>query len=332
MSRSSSHPKRPGFTLVELLVVIAIIGVLIALLLPAVQQAREAARRIQCSNNLKQMGLALHNYHDTHLVFPPMFIYTSPYEDTRSIGGGTGQLTMDTTRKTAWGWCAFLLPFHEQGALYELGGIGEGTYPAESAAACATVVSSFLCPSSSADAQVSGIEHGRNFFAEKIDDDDFLATASYVASHDNTAGREKDEIGQEIGGFGLNSKTRFAKIGDGSSNTIAVGERSYGKTAAYSANRTVPTWIGTCSADTNNEDFMFDIGGSCYYPINFSGGTDNDRGKTFGSQHPGGAQFVFFDGSVNFIPETIDLNTNTSVNSVFEYLIGIEDGHAIPAF
>ncbi len=321
-----------GFTLVELLVVIAIIGVLVALLLPAVQQAREAARRIQCSNQLKQIGLALHNYHDTHQVFPPLYIFTNPYDTTNSEGGGTGQLTMDSARNTGWGWSAFLLPFVEQTALHDLGGVGRGTFPAQSAPACQTVVPSFICPSSSADKQVNGTNPGRCFFAEKIGNNDIIATSSYVASHDNTSGKKKDQIGQEIGGFGINSKTNFAKIVDGTSNTIAVGERSYAKSATYAANRTVPTWIGTCSANTNNQDFMFDIGGSCYYPINYSGSGDNERGKTFGSQHPGGAQFVLFDGAVKFIPETIDLNTNSAVNSTLEYLIGIEDGQPVPGF
>jgi prepilin-type N-terminal cleavage/methylation domain-containing protein len=95
-----SSPRR-GFTLVELLVVIAIIGVLVALLLPAVQAAREAARRMQCGNNLKQLGLAVHNYHDTFLVFPPQM------------------MNVDTNNDRRWGWGAVTLPFIEQKALWE---------------------------------------------------------------------------------------------------------------------------------------------------------------------------------------------------------------------
>jgi type II secretory pathway pseudopilin PulG len=94
--------------LVELLVVIAIIGILVALLLPAVQAAREAARRMQCSNNLKQFGLATHNYHDTYLVFPCEMLLSG---------------------NNRWGWGAFILPFIEQGALYDAVRVGQGNLP-----------------------------------------------------------------------------------------------------------------------------------------------------------------------------------------------------------
>src|SRR5687767_15666539 len=99
--------RRPGMTLIELLVVIAILALLIALLLPAVQAAREAARRTQCKNNLKQIGLALHNYHDTHLTLPPGYITRFPQDQA-------------ATEQSHWGWGAFTLPFLEQAPLYNL--------------------------------------------------------------------------------------------------------------------------------------------------------------------------------------------------------------------
>jgi len=112
---------KPGFTLVELLVVIAIIGILVGLLLPAVQAAREAARRMQCSNNLKQIGLSLHNYHDAHKRFPPGVVQQQADPQFVPNAGNVNPPI------ESWGWGAFLLPFMEQGNLYSQAGIGQGT-------------------------------------------------------------------------------------------------------------------------------------------------------------------------------------------------------------
>src|SRR5580693_5332121 len=98
--------RRHGFTLIELLVVIAIIAILVALLVPAVQKVREAAARLSCTNNLKQVGLAMHNYHDANRKFPPGYVATGPY-----VNGAT-----DTS--PGWGWATFILPYLEQNALY----------------------------------------------------------------------------------------------------------------------------------------------------------------------------------------------------------------------
>jgi prepilin-type N-terminal cleavage/methylation domain-containing protein len=123
MSLSSSavrDRRADGFTLVELLVVIAIIGVLVALLLPAVQSAREAARRMKCASNLKQIGLALQNYHDTHNVFPPgVLTQTNDPHYRAGVPNGPGQDRNAAVE--SWGWAAFLLPYVEQTALYQQG-------------------------------------------------------------------------------------------------------------------------------------------------------------------------------------------------------------------
>ena len=123
---------RRGFTLIELLVVIAIIGILVGLLLPAVQKIREAAARLQCQNNLKQIGLACHGYHDVNLALPPGYLATTPYSD-----GAT-----DTS--PGWGWGAYLLPYLEQGPLYSQLNFGQ---PVANSPAIQTMVKLYLCPS-----------------------------------------------------------------------------------------------------------------------------------------------------------------------------------------
>ncbi len=113
---------RCGFTLIELLVVIAIIAILIALLLPAVQQAREAARRTQCKNNLKQLGLALHNYHDVMKQFPPGFV-----DQLSSAATASGAAVAATTQDGNWGWGSYTLPYIDQAPLYNLLNVGNRT-------------------------------------------------------------------------------------------------------------------------------------------------------------------------------------------------------------
>ncbi|QDT35939.1 DUF1559 domain-containing protein [Stratiformator vulcanicus] len=142
---------RRAFTLIELLVVIAIIAILIALLLPAVQQAREAARRSQCKNNLKQLGLALHNYHGAHSVFPSGYV---TWDDYASIGGGSapGFLAGDTSTFNTgpgWGWGAMLLPYLEQSTVTANLDFDRNMWDPANAAAIRTRLPVFLCPSSS---------------------------------------------------------------------------------------------------------------------------------------------------------------------------------------
>ncbi|MGD9126322.1 MAG: DUF1559 domain-containing protein, partial [Planctomycetia bacterium] len=142
---STKHPlscKRPatGFTLVELLVVIAIIGILIALLLPAIQAAREAARRMQCSNNLKQIGLAFENYHGAHSCYPSAYIVQA---------GGVNFNSGTHDAGPGWAWGTLLLPFMEQNPLYEQIDFDYPCWHANNEAVAKTPVSGFLCPSAS---------------------------------------------------------------------------------------------------------------------------------------------------------------------------------------
>lgn len=299
MTSCVKSQKRPaGFTLVELLVVIAIIGVLIALLLPAVQQAREAARRMQCSNNLKQLGLALHNYHDTYGSFPP------------------GEVTINRI-----GLLALILPQIEQGALHDqLGAAGAfngsssvprwhsnpavistGTTPLAK-----TVINGYICPSDPSP------ELNDRLRSTDSTHSGSYAKANYVGAYSaviyNASGAKSSD---RPATFYDNSNVKFRDIIDGTSNTIIVGERS-GK-APYNGSM----WIGWHNLDgpvTGSHQFMLRIrinrvADDTYYSIN--GGSP----YTANSLHPGGAQFLRGDGSAVFLTETINLKTYAALGT-----------------
>jgi prepilin-type N-terminal cleavage/methylation domain-containing protein len=208
-----------GFTLVELLVVIAIIGVLVALLLPAVQAAREAARRMKCQNNLKQFGLALHNYHDAYGRLPAAYYRAWP----TSVGSTFGT--------PGWGWGAMILPRLEQQALFDalnvstlqLNGNPVTKVPAQ------TPLTVFRCPSDT---------------GPKLNASDkrySYATSNYVAVFG--ALYDQASVGQSVvagsvpnantGVFGPNSGVRMAEITDGLSNTVMIAEMCYGPNGIY---------------------------------------------------------------------------------------------------
>jgi prepilin-type N-terminal cleavage/methylation domain-containing protein/prepilin-type processing-associated H-X9-DG protein len=287
---------RAGFTLVELLVVIAIIGILVALLLPAVQAAREAARRMQCTNNLKQIGLAMHNYHDARQTLPFACGYTAQ----------TGT------------WVSFLHPFMEQQALYDIFDFKVAMVHANNQRAVTTILPGYICPSDGnpAKALLGGrIQPNHNppksmglwYVVSMGPTRDgtgsgnscvFCSASPQVPSYccqGSDYGSSGPE-GNSPGLFGRTWKTciPFGEIRDGLSNTILAGE-------------TIPSHCTYNGAYNQN----FPMAGTTI-PINIMqetvDGTDSYwwRGCGFKSRHGGGSNFVLADGSVHFLSENID--------------------------
>ena len=320
---------RVGFTLVELLVVIAIIGILIALLLPAVQAAREAARRTQCNNNLKQIGLALHNYHDSFKSLPPGYIRFPGAVDNEGH----------------WAWNAFLLPYVELSALHEQ--IQVGKIPVSRVMDDPVLlemmqqpISAFRCPSAAGQPDIHE-EAGRMITNSSVGGAGIgLAVTNYVACN-STYGLKKvggtNPASQALGPFYKESDVAFRDVTDGTSNTIFVGERAYiiqnvkafagAMFAARDFNGAGPATSTDGSA--SNQGLISIMAGGAE-PINKLPVNGRDR-IPFSSNHPGGANVCLGDGSVRFISETIPTNTATiPVDSVMEYLLGIADGNVVP--
>ncbi|TWU11161.1 putative major pilin subunit [Novipirellula galeiformis] len=289
--RSRAQHSR-GFTLVELLVVIAIIGVLVGLLLPAVQAAREAARRMQCSNNFKQVGLAMHNYHDSHLKFP--------------MGAGiTGGCSGETGRHI-FSWGVHILPYLEQASLYD-NVIFESSGDVVNLAANYTTdnfltpVEAYLCPSnpqgdklvnSGFSAALNGIGMPRTDMAGVADSRSWKCFYS-----SGTEGVRPTPSGDGV--LYAFSKTKFRDIIDGTSNTLMVGEITGDpRTATGNANLN-----GTSYTVYDVYDTSAGINGPFTVP---GGGPYAFRPQGFSSFHPGGCHFLFSDGSVHFLSENMD--------------------------
>ncbi len=289
------HGRAGGFTLVELLVVIAIIGVLVALLLPAVQAAREAARRAKCTNNLHQMAVGLHNYHDSFQSFPSAFV-----TDAASFG------------EPSWTWSSFLLPFVEQRPLYETLGVarrdfGYGATFAPPSPDTQTRLDLYICPTDGGPA----LNHRKGFHAK----------SNYRAVEGNQTHQvaEYDLMVRQNGVIYLNSTISAGGIPDGSSNTLVVGECALD---SGDAGHKAAIWAGlrgTSDGFFYSSDALWWVNGEPLFKIN---GTAE---QAFSSQHPGGAQFALGDGSVRFLPETID-------GAVLERLAARNDGQPVGEF
>ncbi|EAQ78754.1 DUF1559 domain-containing protein [Blastopirellula marina] len=289
-SRNRSKTRRSAFTLVELLVVIAIIGVLIALLLPAVQQAREAARRLSCSANFKQVGLALHNYHDTHLTFP--------------LGSGISGGCSGFTGTHFFSWGVHTLPFLEQNARYDAVNFNvaapiqtQANYDPETALGPVPV---YLCVSNpQADTMVNPAFSGAIDAVPRSDMAGVADSRDWRCNSSGTVGVRPRSDGNGV--FYALSKTNFRDIIDGTSNTLFVGEVTGDPNQATSSSST--TYNANSYAVYNTLDTSTGINGPFTVP---GGGTFAWRPQGFSSYHPGGAHFALADGSVRFLPETID--------------------------
>jgi prepilin-type N-terminal cleavage/methylation domain-containing protein/prepilin-type processing-associated H-X9-DG protein len=309
--RYVSPARRPGgFTLIELLVVIAIICVLIGLLLPAVQAAREAARRAQCLNNLKQFGLALHNYHGMFDTFPPGYVSNTQGNQPNGVDVGPG-----------WGWGAMLLNHLEQAPLFNAVNFSLSTTDPGSQTVRRTGPSTFLCPSDPGGRRPLTIKDGSG--NTLVGD---LAAGQYVA----VAGQwEPEEFpAQNTGLFYRNSRISIRDVTDGTSTTLMAGERSQNVASAtwvgmvpFGLSCNNPTWpVQDCEASNvlvlghtgpSPDEQWIDV------PNNKKAGADD-----FHSLHPGGCNFLFGDGSVRFVKETIN-------PSVFSYLATRAGGEVV---
>jgi prepilin-type N-terminal cleavage/methylation domain-containing protein/prepilin-type processing-associated H-X9-DG protein len=315
---NSAQPQlRKAFTLIELLVVIAIVGILMGLLLPAVQKIRESAARIQCKNNLHQIGLALHSYHDANGSFPPGYWASGPYSDGATDTG------------PGWGWGAFLLPSLEQDNLHRQLTFNQ---PVQNSPAIQTVVKAYLCPSDLYPAGAFSVTDG---FGDTIA---LAAPCSYAAC---VGGDESETTGPAgLGVFYRNSRTRLTDITDGTSSTILIGEKAWSNANGIWAGAipggvimrgqynpcqpAVPgAWFPAASlvlshAHLNNA--MTDPDGSA--------GMDD-----FSSRHFGGSNFLFGDGSVHFIRSIPSDNPDRSYTPdgrIFQALGTRANGEVVP--
>ena len=349
---------RRGFTLIELLVVIAIIAILIALLLPAVQQAREAARRTQCKNNLKQLGLAMHSYHDIAKMFPPGWVSTA-YQVSA------------TPDVTIWSWGAFLLPSMDLAPLYK--SVQPGTLSiaqnlaAGGAGADALTTSrpGFRCPSDTGP-ELNNFDGGLGVgatqvtafgtYSRKVNNgaaNVSIATSNYVMVADTgdsiTPAVIAATYGPPLGvGWG-DSSISIRDIVDGTSTTLLIGERAFQFQGLYAGAGNALGFSPAASVGAYNGlqcRSCLAVVGIPYWGINQSVVNANHQSRGFSSPHTGGVHFVLADGAVRFISNNLDHKANsigaaagtgthagpTFIDSTFERLCGRNDRQPVGEF
>ncbi len=302
----STIQQRRAFTLIELLVVIAIIAILIALLLPAVQQAREAARRSTCKNNLKQLGLGLHNYHDAHRVFPP------------NSNGAAPNLP------NGFSWRVKILPFVDQAPLYnKFNSSLRITDPAH-LVLCQTIIPVYLCPSDPSpsvktDLHANWCFPGNSTGASGATSSTSVCdiagntynTTAAVTTYSGICGLHPDNGPGGMFRRRQTFVTRFRDMTDGTSNVLAVGENSpkYNPFSAW-----VPSDSPVPTTHAINSSSLLCGPTPCQYPA--LGWPQTTASQSF---HEGGAHFLLGDGSVHFMSENMDL-------SLYRQLAHMSDG------
>jgi prepilin-type N-terminal cleavage/methylation domain-containing protein len=286
--------RRTGFTLVELLVVIAIIGVLVALLLPAVQAAREAARRTQCANHLKQIGLGILNFEDTYRKLPGTHVNTS--------GNTKGQT-----------WYMFILPFVEQKALFEKFDINTDYTSAQNVAAAPQgTVKIYQCPSRRSGPKLSDNQPQVGATGDYAVTS--VATSNFQWQHQDMSVLYGPMIGAiRLGNNQFDLRLKLADITDGLSNTAFIGEKHIFRLDLYKGGNQGGSADGNIYITEQVAWYECHSVRNMAHPAGLSRGPqDNfssERYKMFGSWHPGLCQFVFGDGAVRGIQNNIDLTT-----------------------
>ncbi len=322
---SRHHGRRParrracpgrGFTLVELLVVIAIIGLLIALLLPAVQSAREAARRTQCLNNLRQIGLALHGFHDARQHLPPAFA-------TGSAPGNVNWRTLTTTTPSyfepGWSFFASILPYMEQGALHSQLDLKLPILDSRNdvARTDAALMPLYVCPSDTSPRLVDVWDFGESAAATTLGGAGTVIARAPVSSYAGVLGTSDHENnGLFDGVFFRNSRVRIGQITDGTSKTVCIGERMSRMAEA--------TWLGSITrsevvhADGWWQRLGYSHRSQNYRPANCqttchirssAPNLPTNSPSGFYSPHTAGCNFLNADGSVRLIADDVDLTT-----------------------
>ncbi|MCY2989921.1 MAG: DUF1559 domain-containing protein [Planctomycetota bacterium] len=287
-----ARAQRAAFTLVELLVVIAIIGILVALLLPAIQSAREASRRSQCGNNLKQLGLGFHNFHDVLRQFP---------------AGSLGAYNW-TCGPQSIGPLVMLLPYIEQATLFDKFDINQNFAATVNAALAARSPASFLCPSYPGPATGNAYHYCG-----------FPGFTAGVTCYLGVKGYSNNPTATQKGAFGVDSKTRMADITDGTSNTFLFGEfrPDMMKVIGYSPFDTDSRWspwtVGIVLENSGSVKHMRYGPNQIFPKVAYA---QDWSELPFGSQHPGGCQMLNADASVVFVSDSIDINVWRARSSI----------------